>query len=77
MKVITVGEFKARLSQIIERILKGEEYVISYGRKKKKIFKVVPYKEEKPKRKLGSLEGKATATFSKDWKMTTEEFLGS
>ena len=77
MKVITVGEFKARLSQIIERILKGEEYVISYGRKKKKIFKVVPYKEEKPKRKLGSLVGKATATFSKDWKMTTEEFLGS
>ena len=77
MKVITVGEFKAKLSQIIERILKGEEYVIAYGRKEKKIFKVVPYKEEKPKRKLGSLVGKATATFSKDWKMTTEEFLGS
>jgi antitoxin (DNA-binding transcriptional repressor) of toxin-antitoxin stability system len=77
MKVITVGDFKANLAQIIERILKGEEYVVSYGRKKKKIFKVVPFREETPKRKLGSLEGKATATFSNDWKMTTEEFLGS
>jgi len=77
MKVISVGEFKANLAQIIERILKGEEYVVLYGRKKKKIFKVVPFREEKPKRKLGSLEGKATAKFSKDWKMTTEEFLGS
>jgi len=77
MKVISVGEFKANLAQIIERILKGEEYVVSYGRKKKKIFKVVPFREDTPKRKLGRLEGKATATFSKDWKMTTEEFLGS
>ena len=77
MKVITVGEFKSNLAQIIEKILKGEEYVVSYGRKKKKIFKVVPYREGKPNRKLGVLEGKATAEFSKDWKITTKEFLGS
>ena len=77
MKVITVGEFKSNLAQIIEKILKGEEYIVSYGRKKKKIFKVMPYNEEKPKRKIGILAGKASARFSKDWKMTTEEFLGS
>jgi antitoxin (DNA-binding transcriptional repressor) of toxin-antitoxin stability system len=76
MKVITVGEFKTNLSQIIEKILKGEEYIVSYGRKKRKIFKVVPYHEEKHKRKLGVLEGKATVEFAKDWKMSTEEFLG-
>jgi len=78
MKTVTVGEFKSNLAQIIEKILKGEEYVVSYGRKRKKIFKVVPYREEKPKkRKLGLLEGKVTIKFNDDWKMTTEEFLGS
>ncbi len=78
MKVITVGEFKSRMSFFIERILKGEEFIVSYGRKKSKIFKVSPIKEEKSfKRKLGTLEGKATVTFRDDWKMTTEEFLGS
>jgi antitoxin (DNA-binding transcriptional repressor) of toxin-antitoxin stability system len=78
MKTITVGEFKSNLAQIIEKILKGEEYVVSYGRKRKKIFKVVPYQEEKPKkRKLGLLEGKITIKFHDDWEMSDEEFLNS
>jgi len=76
MKTITVGEFKSNLAQIIEQILKGEEFVVSYGRKKKKIFKVVPYQEEKPKkRKLGLLEGKVTIKIHDDWEMSDEEFL--
>jgi hypothetical protein len=78
MKVITVGEFKSRMAFFIERILKGEEFIVSYGRKRNKIFKVSPIKDEKPfKRKLGILKGKATVVFHDDWKMTTEEFLGS
>ena len=78
MKTVTVGEFKSNLAQIIEKILKGEEYVVSYGRKRKKIFKVVPYEEEKPKkRQLGLLEGKVTFKFRDDWKMSDEEFLNS
>ena len=78
MKTITVGEFKSNLAQIIEKILKGEEYVVSYGRKRKKIFKVVPYQEEKPKkRKLGLLEGKMTIKFHDDWEMSDQEFLNS
>ena len=78
MKTITVGEFKSNLAQIIEKILKGEEYVVSYGRKRKKIFKVVPYQEEEPKkRKLGLLEGKMTIKFHDDWEMSDEEFLNS
>ena len=78
MKTITVGEFKTNLAQIIEKILKGEEYVVSYGRKRKKIFKVVPYQEERPKkRKLGILEGKVTIKFHDDWEMSDEELLNS
>ncbi len=78
MKTISVGEFKARMSFFIEKILKGEEFVISYGRKKNKIFKVSPVNDEKPfKRKLGPLKGKATVIFHDDWEMTDEEFLNS
>lgn len=64
------------MSFFIGKILKGEEFIISYGRKKNKIFKVSPVREEKPfKRKLGILEGKVTVTFSDDWEMSEEELL--
>ncbi len=78
MKVISVGEFKEKMAFFIERILKGEEFIVSYGRKKNKIFKVSPIKNTRQfKRKLGPLEGKATITFEGDWKITDEEFLKS
>ncbi len=76
MKTITVGEFKSNLAQIIQRILKGEEYIVSYGRKRKKIFKVTPIQDEKPfKRKLGTLQGKASVVFHDDWEISDEELL--
>lgn len=46
MKTIAVGEFKTILVQIIQRIQKEEEYIVSYGRKKKKIFKVTPFQDK-------------------------------
>ncbi len=78
MKTVSIGEFKTNLSQLIQRILKGEEFVVTHGRKKTKIFKVLPFEEQKPqKRKLGSLEGKVKVTFHDDWEMSDEEFLNS
>ncbi len=78
MKTITVAEFKTNLSQIIQKILKGEEYIISYGRKKKQIFKVTPIQIEKPfKRKLGTLQGKASVIFHDDWEVSDEDLLKS
>ncbi|QOI97286.1 MAG: prevent-host-death protein [Flammeovirgaceae bacterium] len=76
MKVISVGEFKEKMAFFIERILKGEEFIVSYGRKKNKIFKISPISKSRQfKRKLGSLEGKATLVIGKDWKITDEELL--
>ena len=51
--------------------------MFSYGKKKKPIGKVVPYKEgeKKNKVKLGIWKGKATVKFEKDFKMTIDEFL--
>jgi antitoxin (DNA-binding transcriptional repressor) of toxin-antitoxin stability system len=78
MKTVTIGEFKANFSEYAEKVQKGLELIVTHGRKRKKIFKVMPIQEERtPKRKIGTLVGKATVVFGDDWKMTTEEFLGS
>lgn len=77
MKTVTIGEFKANFSAYAEKVQKGLEIIVTHGRKRKKIFKVIPFKDEKPpKRKLGMLKGKATVEFADDWKMTSEELLG-
>lgn len=78
MKILTVGEFKSKFSEVIADILKGKEVGVSYGKKKEKIGVLVPYRlysKKKKKIKLGIWEGKATVKFGKDFKMTEEEFL--
>lgn len=72
-----MGEFKARFSEMIERVKAGESIGVTYGRKKNLIGVFTP-KVEKPKnRKLGILEGKAKVKFSEDFKFKSyEEFLG-
>lgn len=78
MKTVTIGEFKANLSAFAEKIERGESLIVTKGRKRKKIFKVSPYKEGKPaNRKLGLLKNRVTVKFAQDFKMTSEEFLGS
>ncbi len=79
MTQLTVGEFKAKFSDVVEKLTKGEEIIVSYGKKKEKIGVFVPYKnyQKKTKRKLGIWEGKASVKFAKDFKMTIDEFLNS
>lgn len=79
MTQLTVGEFKAKFSEVVQRLLQGEEVTVSYGKKREKIGVLVPYKnyQKKTKRKLGIWEGKASVKFAKDFKMTVDEFLNS
>jgi antitoxin (DNA-binding transcriptional repressor) of toxin-antitoxin stability system len=77
MKTVSIGDFKTNLSEIAQKVLKGEEFIVTHGRKKTKMFKVVPFTEKSKKRKLGILEGKATVKFHDDWEMSDEELLGS
>lgn len=75
--VMTVGEFKTNFSVALKKVLAGHEISISYGKKKEIVARLVPRQAQKqPKRKIGILEGKATAIFHKHFKMTEEEFLG-
>jgi antitoxin (DNA-binding transcriptional repressor) of toxin-antitoxin stability system len=41
MKTIQSGEFKNNFAHFLERAMKGEEFIVSYGRKKKKVARFV------------------------------------
>jgi len=78
MKTLPVGEVKAQLSEILEKVKQGESIGILYGKKKRPIAMIVPYldSEKKKERKIGILDGKVKITFADNFKMTEEEFLG-
>ena len=75
MKTMTVGEFKTHFSDVIDQVKAGEEIAVTYGKKKELIGYFLPERPQKPKRKLGLLEGKVEVIFKPDFEMTTEEFL--
>ena len=79
MHQLTVGQFKAKFSEVLDKVLQGESVGITYGKNKKKVAALVPYKKymKKTKFKLGLLEGKASFKIHKDFKLTDEEFLRS
>lgn len=73
---MSVGEFKTNFSRVIEEVKSGEKIAVTFGRKKQIIGYFLPeMPSTKTKRKLGILEGKATAIFNADFKMTEEEFI--
>jgi antitoxin (DNA-binding transcriptional repressor) of toxin-antitoxin stability system len=36
MKTVSSGDFKNKFASYLEKVMKGEEFVVEYGRKKKK-----------------------------------------
>lgn len=74
MKQMTVGDFKAQFSSVLEQVMQGEEVQILYGRLKKPVACLTKI-TEKPKRKkrpLGSYEGKATYWKDESFEFTPE-----
>lgn len=72
-----VGELKAQFSEVLANVQRGEEIVVSYGKKKMKIAVIIPYKNYKEKkRKLGILKG-VKFSISKNFKISEEEFLNA
>ena len=76
MKTMSVGEFKAHFSEVLEDVKAGIGIAVTYGRKKEIIGYFVPDLEENNERKIGMLDGKAEIIFKDDFKITEEEFLG-
>lgn len=71
----TVGDFKARFSDLLDSVMQGDEVEILYGRAKKPVAKVSKI-QEKQKRVIGTLDGIASFYEADDGKITMEEFLG-
>jgi len=71
---LTIGEFKARLSDALALVKKGGSVTVTYGRSKHPVAVFGP-PPRAPKRKLGHLAGKFSVTIRPDFKMTEEEFL--
>jgi prevent-host-death family protein len=79
MKTLQVAEAKTHFSAVLKDVEAGNEVAISYGKKKETIAVIIPYKTWKKtkKRELGTLKGKGSVQFSKDWYMTDEELIHS
>ena len=79
MDQLTVGEFKAKFSEVLQKVQQGTSFGVTYGKNKKKVAALVPYKKymKKPQFKLGLLEDKASFKISSDFKLTDEELLRS
>jgi len=77
MKVMSVGELKTKFSAVLKRVQAGDELGIAYGKNKEVVARLVPRKATKQsKRKIGILNKKSKVIFSKDFQLTTDEFLG-
>lgn len=79
MKTMTVAEFKADFSGVIDSVRQGKEVTVTYGRSKRPLGKFVPYrKASQPDYsiKLGTLEANGATYTMKNFDMTEEELLG-
>ena len=80
MQTLTIGELKARFSEVLGRLRQGQEIVISYGKKREKVAVLIPYSHystKKPERKLGLLKGQGHCVIHEDFKLSDEEMLTS
>ena len=79
MKTVQLAEAKTHFSSILKDVQAGNEVAIAYGKKKETVAVIIPYEQWKKskKRELGTLKGKATVKFSKDFTMSDEELIKS
>ena len=73
METYSVGEFKTRFSEMIEKVKAGQSIGVTYGKKKELIGVFEPKKPRAKKRKLGMLKGKISYKFKEDFKFSSEE----
>jgi prevent-host-death family protein len=55
METVNIHDAKTHLSRLVEKAAKGEAFIIAKAGKP--MVKVVPIEEEKPKIRLGALDG--------------------
>jgi len=78
MKILQSAEAKTHFSSVLKDVEAGNEVAIAYGKRKKTIAVIIPYEKWKKsqKRQLGTLEGKMSVKFARDFSMADEELTG-
>lgn len=79
MKTLPIAEVKTHLSAILKEVESGSEIAISSGKRKETIAVIIPFDvyQKTKKRTLGSLKGKVSVEFKKDFKMTDIDLIKS
>jgi prevent-host-death family protein len=79
MKTLPVGELKAQFSEVLEKVRQGESYGILYGKKKKPVAMIVPYKENlsRKTRKIGLYNKKITIKIVEDFEISEQDLLNA
>ena len=79
MNLLPVGEFKAKFSQVLQKVQQGASFGITYGKDKKKVAVVIPYQKHLKQARpvIGLLEGKASFKLHPGFKITDEEFFSA
>jgi antitoxin (DNA-binding transcriptional repressor) of toxin-antitoxin stability system len=79
MKTLPVGELKAQFSKVLEKVSQGESYGILFGKKKKPVAMIVPYKENlsRKTRKIGLYNGKIAIKISEDFEISEQDLLNA
>jgi prevent-host-death family protein len=70
---VNIAEAKARLSELVQKAMLGEEVVIS--RDNKPLLRLVPYEQQQQTRKPGSAKGEVIA-IAADFDETPADFDG-
>jgi prevent-host-death family protein len=79
VKTLAVGELKSHFSDVLNEVKHGRPVAVGYGKRKTKVAVIVSYEQYKrgAERRLGVMEGRASYTVRKDFKMSDEEILES
>ena len=75
---MTIAEFKARFSEVLESVKHGESIAVTYGRSKRTVAIVQPPgRKHRKERPLGLLKGKVSFEIKPGFEMDESEFLRS
>lgn len=74
MKQMTVGDFKAQFSSVLDQVMQGEEIQILYGRAKKPVARLTKFTEsnKRKRRPLGMYNETASYWEDENFEITPE-----
>jgi antitoxin (DNA-binding transcriptional repressor) of toxin-antitoxin stability system len=80
MKTMSVAELKSQFSSVVSDLKQGKEIVITYGRGKKPLGKIVPQSKLRVPDysiKLGDLQAQGWSYSMKNFDLTDEDLIGT